>query len=63
MERLNDILPFEVIASDSTGHPSDWIEALAFAWFAKNTLEGKASNVPDVTGANQYSVLGSITKT
>jgi len=62
MERLNDILPFDVISTDSLGYPSDWIEALAFAWFAKNTLEGKPSNVPSVTGAKRETILGSIFK-
>lgn len=61
MERLVDNLPFDVIASDRLGYPSDWIEALAFAWFAKNTLAGQSSNVPAVTGARKKTVLGTVT--
>lgn len=40
--------------------PAEWIEAMAFAWFAKQTLEGKTSNLPDVTGAKNPTVLGGI---
>jgi anhydro-N-acetylmuramic acid kinase len=38
----------------------DWIEAMAFAWLAKQTLEGKPGNLPDVTGATHSVVLGGI---
>lgn len=37
-----------------------WMEAIAFAWFAKQTLEGKPSNVPSVTGARRAVILGGI---
>ncbi len=40
-------------------HP-DWIEACAFAWFAKQTLERKPSNLPSVTGAAKTAVLGGV---
>lgn len=40
-------------------HP-DWIEACAFAWFAKQTLERKPSNLPSVTGAEKTAVLGGV---
>lgn len=38
----------------------DWVEAVAFAWFAKQTLENKPSNLPAVTGAKGLRVLGAI---
>lgn len=38
----------------------DWIEAMAFAWLAKQTLEGQPGNLPGVTGARHPVVLGGI---
>lgn len=38
----------------------DWVEAIAFAWLAKQTLAGNTSNIPAVTGAKQSAVLGGI---
>jgi len=42
-------------------HP-DWVESAAFAWLAKQTLEGKPGNLPSVTGATKAVVLGGIYK-
>ena len=42
-------------------HP-DWVESAAFAWLAKQTLEGKYGNLPSVTGATKAVVLGGIYK-
>ena len=38
----------------------DWVEAMAFAWLAKQTLEQKPGNLPEVTGADQPVILGGI---
>jgi anhydro-N-acetylmuramic acid kinase len=38
----------------------DWVEAIAFAWLAKQTIENKPSNLPAVTGAKGLRVLGAI---
>lgn len=40
-------------------HP-DWIEAVAFAWLAKQTLGFQAGNLPEVTGASTPVILGGI---
>jgi len=40
-------------------HP-DWVEAVAFAWLAKQTLNRKSGNLPSVTGATKPSILGGI---
>lgn len=46
--------------TDERGVPSDWVEAMAFAWMAKQTLEYKTSNLPEVTGAKNRTILGGI---
>ena len=38
----------------------DWVEAVAFAWLAKQCIENKPSNLPAVTGATGLRVLGAI---
>ncbi|MGB1239525.1 MAG: anhydro-N-acetylmuramic acid kinase, partial [Pseudomonadales bacterium] len=40
-------------------HP-DWVEATAFAWLAKRTLEGLSGNCSSVTGAKGERILGAI---
>jgi anhydro-N-acetylmuramic acid kinase len=42
------------------GVDPDWVEAIAFAWLARQTIEGKPGNVPSVTGASEAVVLGGI---
>ena len=42
------------------GAGEEWIEAMAFAWLAKQALEGAPGNIPSVTGASKKVVLGKI---
>ncbi|WP_456412134.1 anhydro-N-acetylmuramic acid kinase [Thiolapillus sp.] len=38
----------------------DWVEAMAFAWLARQTLRGKPGNIPAVTGASRPVIAGGI---
>lgn len=61
IESLQHHLPKIAISSTQTlGIDPDWMEAIAFAWLAKQTLEGKAGNLPSATGAKGFRVLGAI---
>lgn len=46
--------------TQALGIDPDWIEAAAFAWLAKQTLENRPGNLPEVTGANSSVVLGRV---
>ncbi len=46
--------------TDSHGVPPQWVEAMAFAWLAKQTCEGNSGNLPAVTGASHPVILGGI---
>ncbi len=46
--------------TDVLGIGADWLEAIAFAWLAQQTLQGKSANLPKVTGASHPCILGAI---
>ncbi len=59
MQRLAGNLPdIPVETTRAAGVDPDWVEAAAFAWLAKQHLEGKPGNIPEVTGASKPVVLG-----
>ncbi|CAC9436987.1 Anhydro-N-acetylmuramic acid kinase [Bathymodiolus heckerae thiotrophic gill symbiont] len=61
VERLKTLNPQSAITTTSDlGIDPDFVEAAAFAFFAKQTLEGKPSNLPLVTGACGTRILGGI---
>lgn len=62
MERLkvNAGAHFTAQSTADAGVSPDWVEALAFAWLAKQTLSHAAGNLPSVTGATRASILGGI---
>lgn len=61
MQRLTDLLkPAKVSSTDELGLSPDWVEAICFAWLAKQTLHRQPSNLPSVTGAKHDVVLGGI---
>lgn len=51
---------FEVASTQKYGVHPDWVEATAFAWLAKETLHHRPGNLPSVTGARQFTVLGGV---
>ncbi len=61
MQRLAALLePLHVLSTEAYGVHPDWMEAMAFAWLAKQTLDKKPGNVMKVTGAKQEAILGGI---
>lgn len=61
VSRLGQLLPgMKVDVTDALGVDAEWLEALAFAWLARQTLTGKPGNLPGVTGAKGPRVLGAI---
>lgn len=61
MEILQEKLPgITLETTDAHGVPAPWVEALAFAWLAQQTLNGRPGNLPAVTGAARPVVLGGI---
>ena len=60
-KQLQQYLPAcEINSSAKYGLDPDYIEATAFAWLAKQTIEHKAGNLPEVTGARRAVVLGGV---
>ena len=49
-----------VTTTAAAGVDPDWVEALAFAWLARETLAGRTSSLPEVTGAAGPRVLGAV---
>lgn len=52
--------PIPVASTASVGIDPDWMEALAFAWLARQTLHGQPGNLAEVTGAQGTRILGAI---
>ena len=60
-ERLSYLNPLsKVSTTNDLGMPVDYVEAAAFGFFARQTLEGKTSSLPSVTGAKGARILGAI---
>ena len=62
MTRLSELakLEFTVASTQQHGIDPDWMEAIAFAWLAYQTMERRPGNIPEVTGARRETVLGGI---
>lgn len=60
MTRLSLLAGKPVKSTAVLGIDPDWMEALAFAWLAKQCIDGKPGNLPVVTGASGPRILGAI---
>ncbi|MAZ70237.1 anhydro-N-acetylmuramic acid kinase [Porticoccus sp.] len=61
VSRISALLdPIQVSTTEALGILPGWVEAMAFAWLAQQTLAGKPGNEPTVTGALAATVLGAI---
>ena len=52
--------PYSVQTTEQLGIHPDWVEAVTFAWLAKQTIDGNHSNLPSVSGARGLRILGGI---
>ena len=60
IDRLTDLLKAPVNSTAALGVDPDWVEAIAFAWLAKQTMEQQPGNLSSVTGASGQRILGAI---
>ena len=61
MERLAARLaPRALDTTAAYGLDPKWVEAAAFAWLAKQTMEGKTVDLRAITGSRHPVVLGGI---
>jgi len=51
---------FSVNTTESFGIHPDYVEAIAFAWLAFQSMQKKSGNLPSVTGAERKAILGGI---
>lgn len=54
---------YQLHSTERYGLHPDWVEATAFAWLAKQTLNKQAGNAPLVTGASAKTILGGVYQT
>jgi anhydro-N-acetylmuramic acid kinase len=55
-----ELAPRKLRSTGEEGVPVEQVEPLAFAWLARETLAGRAGNLPAVTGAKGKRILGAI---
>ncbi|MCW0416931.1 Anhydro-N-acetylmuramic acid kinase [Xanthomonas sacchari] len=61
LARLQARLPgVQVHSTQAQGLDPDYIEAMGFAWLARQTLAGLPGNLPSVSGARGPRILGAI---
>ncbi len=61
LDRLRRRLPGRVVHTTTDwGIPPELVEAAAFAWFARERLERRPTNAPEVTGASERLSMGGV---
>ncbi len=55
-----ELSPMSVYSTGDLGIDPDWMEALAFAWLARQTMHQLPGNLPEATGARGSRILGAI---
>ncbi|WP_296404232.1 anhydro-N-acetylmuramic acid kinase [Psychrobacter sp.] len=61
LEQIAERLPnWTVLTSEDFGIAPTWVEAIAFAWLARQTIMGETGNLPAVTGASKSVLLGQV---
>lgn len=61
LARLRGAMPGSRVGTTTdAGVDPDWVEAMAFAWLARQALRGAPANLPSVTGARGRRLLGAI---
>jgi anhydro-N-acetylmuramic acid kinase len=59
--RLKDLAPsIEIATTSILGVPANMVEAMAFAWLARQTINANTGNLSDATGAEGNRILGGI---
>jgi anhydro-N-acetylmuramic acid kinase len=54
------LAPRRLATTAAHGIATNEVEALAFAWLARETIAGRPGNVPSVTGARGPRILGAV---
>jgi len=60
MQRLTELCRAKVLPSDALGISSDFLEAMAFAWFAKKRIHKEPLELSNVTGSRKDSIAGAV---
>ena len=60
LQRLRELCHIQVTSSDTLGISSDFLEAMAFAWFAKKRVHKETLALSSVTGSTKNSIAGAI---
>lgn len=61
LKRIQANLPQQIVTTTlSIGLDPSWVEAVTFAWLARQTMNHLPGNLPSVTGARKTTILGAI---